>query len=41
VYAPPKPAGILHEIDESESQELFGHAELENVEKYREIAFES
>ena len=31
--APPKPAGVLHEIDESEYHELTGHAEFENSEE--------
>jgi len=37
--APPKPAGVLHEIDESEYHELEGHAEFdEKREEKREMA---
>ena len=39
--APPKPAGVLHEIDESEYHELKGHAEFENGEEKREMAIDS
>jgi hypothetical protein len=41
VYDPPNPAGALHEIDESESHELLGHAEFENAREYREIELDS
>jgi hypothetical protein len=39
--APPNPAGVLHEIDESEYHELKGHAEFENGKEKREMAIDS